>query len=503
MKCTTFDDRLEAYRAEDLAPAEQLEMEEHARGCPLCRGRMERAERLEAALRHGLRAVAEMGPGEQHAVRAGVLAGLGDPRARPWRRFRPVPLRLPSLSRVAAVGVSAAAIVVRAQAAIDEHAGLSGVLHWQSSLEGRVTGSDELLEYGFEMWFDFDDPRRYRLQQLFEGMVTGEMVRDGLDHLWTYSDDGPYSGGESNPTIEEIVLSPDEMRELARWHVPSPGREDLAHFADMLPDIRFVGESEMAGRRVYLLQGQLPALSSEFNEDGAPRPTKATVTLAVDAETYWLLGREEQLVSEERPRIRYRTERFELLPRDQVPEGAFAFSPPPGVPIRKMDGIDSVYRTPKLPSMSVDEAVALAHFALQLPTELPGDMEALPYVLADEALPEELEAGPDLIVIYRGAPGRQMLLVESPLPTGPALLAQPVRVGEREGWLESDLIDARQFTIHLADWGVPARYATPAHPAEEEAPTGRLPPGHVMLHAWGLSVDEAVAVLASLMPYVP
>lgn len=514
MNCTTFERNLEAFLAGDLTPADKIEMKEHAMICTPCQTRMDRANRLDAMLREGLLAAAAMTPAEQVALRESVLAGAQKSQLAFWSRPLSWPQWLPRPARVAAVlvlalalilGVSllsrngappipAAELIARAQAAMDEHAGLSGVLHWQTSLEQWGPWSDEVLGYGFEIWFDFDDPRRYRLRHEFEGVLVGDMVRDGIDHLWTYSDRAPFYEGESGPYVEEIVLSPDEMQELAAWHVPAAARDDLARFADMLPDVQVVGESEMAGRTVYLLQGKLLTLGTRFNRDGSPRPTETTVTLVVDAETYWLLGREERVEGEDQPRIVYRTQRFELLSPNQVPKDAFSFSPPADVPVRHLEGIDSIYRAPSLPSMPLEEAVAAAPFVLLLPGEFPDDLEALPYVLVEEGRPDGPVAEQDFFIIYQGEPGRQMLLAESLLPKGSGLSARLVEIGDRQGWLQSDLIDARQFTIHLPNWEMTEQGI---------APSDKPPPGYIMLHAWGLSVDEAVAVLESLVPYEP
>lgn len=508
MNCTTFDRNLEAFLAGDLIPADKIGMEQHETDCISCQTRLDRANRLAVLLHEGLVASAAITPTEQVTLRENVLARVQKPRPRSRLQWLLRPARVAAvlaLSIAIVVGlallgrsrmptVSAEEIVARAQAAMDEHAGLSGVLHWQTTLEQWGPWSDEVLDYGFEIWFDFGDPRRYRLRHEFEGVLVGDMVRDGIDHLWAYEDRSPFSEGESSPYVEEIVLSPDEMQELATWHVPASARAELARFADMLPDVRVVGESEMAGRTVYLLQGKLLTPGTRFNHDGSPRPTEVMVTLAVDAETYWLLGREEQVQGEDRPRIVYRTQHFELLTPGQVPEDAFVFSSPAGVPVRHLTGIDSIYRAPSLPSMSLEEAVAAAPFVLLLPSELPDDLEALPHVLVEGLHSGKPVDEQDFFVIYKGKPGRQMLLAQSLLPKGPGLSARLVEIGDRQGWLQSDLIDARQFTICLPNWEMPE---------QGSAPDAKLPPRHVMLHAWGLSVDEAIAVLESLVPYEP
>jgi hypothetical protein len=514
-KCTTFEQNLEAFLDGDLASADGIRMKKHKKDCISCQARLDRANRLDALLREGLVASAAMTPTEQVTLRQSVLARVQKPRSRSWPQWLPRPARVAAvlalalaliwgaalLSRNGAPSIPAAELIARAQAAMHEHTGLGGVLHWQTTLQQWGPWSDEVFDLGFEIWFDFDDPRRYRLRHEFEGVLIGDMVRDGIDHLWTYTNLAPFSEGESVPYVEEIMLSADEMQELAAWHVPAAARDELARFADMLPDVRVIDKSEMAGRPVYLLQGKLLTPETQFNRDGSPRPTEVIVTLAVDAETYWLLGREEQVPGEDRPRIIYRTQHFELSAPGQVPKDAFSFSPPAGASVRHLEGIDSIYRVPSLPSMPLEEAAAAAPFALLLPSALPDDLEALPYVLVDVGQPEKPVAEQDFIIIYQGKPGRQMLLVESALPKGSAFSARLVQIGDRQGWLESDLIDARQFTIYLSNWKLSELHAPLRSRPEGIAPGDRLPPGYVRLHAWGLSVDEAIAILESLMPY--
>lgn len=103
-----------------------------------------------------------------------------------------------------------------------------------------------------------------------------------------------YEGLKDTPYVDEIILTPEEMAELASWHVPSPFCDDLTPFADILPDVELVGETIVAGRRAYSLRGQLFGLGAT-RPDEIPHPVTSTVTLTVDAETYWLLGREEMM----------------------------------------------------------------------------------------------------------------------------------------------------------------------------------------------------------------
>ncbi len=508
MNCKTFEQRLEAYLAGDLAPAERTEMEKHQVTCTHCQGAAERATRLNGLLHDGLLAAAAMKPSEQVALRDSVLSRVAKTRPSFWRGWVP---RLAGLAAVLAVvivasltllgresvpTVSAAEIIARAQAAMDEHVGLSDVLHWKSSLEQWRSGADEMF-YEMEIWFDFDDPGRYRLRFECVGEFLIEEVRDGVDHSWKYLHNPPGQKGTSY--VDEIILSPEEMRQQASWYVPSPFRGDLTHFADILPDVEMIGETTMAGRQVYLLRGPLSVLGG-IDRDGIARSIVSTVTLFVDAETYWLLGREEVVEGEDRPRFIYRTERFELLPQDRVPDDTFTFTPPEGVKVRRLEGIDDFYREPRLPSLTLEEAADATPFTLLVPAALPDDLEPLPYVLLQEGPPDERFSYDEFILIYRGRPGRLMTLSEYMLPREPELAARLVEVGGRQGWLESNLIDSRRFVLYLPDWDVAEHYTEQGIPEE---PGDRLPPGGVVLQAWGLSVDEAIAVLESLEPYTP
>jgi hypothetical protein len=290
------------------------------------------------------------------------------------------------------------------------------------------------------------------------------------------------------------------MQELASWHIPSPFRDDLTRFADILPDVEVVGDTTVVGRRAYLLQGQLFGLGVS-GPDGIPHPVTSTVTLTIDAETYWLLGREEVVEGESRPRITYHTRRFELLPQDQVPGEAFTFTAPEGVEVRRLEGIDSVYREPHQPAMTLEETADFAPFVFLVPTALPDDLKPLSHVLLQEERQGE-RWDDTFMLIYQGRPGRQIVLSESVLPRGPAWAARLVGIGGRQGWLESDLIDSHLFSLYLPNWDVLEHY-TKTRSGIPEEPDERLPPGSVVLRVRGLSVDEAIAILESLEPYTP
>jgi len=514
MNCKTFENRLEAYLAGDLSPVGRTRMEQHQVACAHCQRLANRATRLDGLLRDGLIAAAAMTAGEQVALRESVLDKAQKKRARPWRAWAPrlaglgltlvtiIALAWASIGKDNVPAVSAAEIITRAQAAMDERAGLSGVLHWETHLEQWAPWAQ--ISYETEIWFDCDDPGRYSLSSERQGNVVGaqmssQMVRDGIDHLWVYRGQDYWTDA---PYVDEIILSPDEMQELASWHVPSPFRNDLTLFADMLPDVELVGETTVAGRPAHLLRGQLMAFETHSDQI-PPRLATSTVTLTVDAETFWLLGLEEMVEGEVRPRIVYRTQQFEVLSPEQTPGSAFAFTPPESVSVRRLTGMDSVYEEPRLPTMTLPEAAEAAPFILTIPTFWPQDLEPLPHLLVEE-IPTETPAMKKYQkyqLIYRGRPGRQMLLTEAAMPGGPGLTARPVDVGGRQGWIESDLIDSRKFTVYLPDWEIAEQYDTLEKWQAALDAGVKLTPGSVSVVAWGISVEEAVTVLESLEPY--
>ena len=513
MNCKAFEQQLEAYLAGDLVSTEQTEMEKHQTTCVHCQRLADRATRLDGLMHNGLTAVAAISPKEQAALRESVLGWVGKTQPSLWRQWAPrlaglaitlatlIVVGLILMGRKSVPTVSAAEIIARAQAAVDEHAGLSGVLHWETSIE--QWSPTQRVHYETEIWFDFDDPGRYRLNHGWRANIVGarlswQMVRDGIDHVWVYMEQNYW---EDTPYVEEVVLSAEEMQELALWHVPSPFREDLTRFAEMLPDVELVGETTTAGRKAHLLRGHGVAFEAGSDEV-PPRLVTSTVTLTVDAETFWLLGLEELVEGEARPRIVYRTEQFEILSQEQVAESAFMFTPPPDVQVRRLYGIESWYYEPHLPTITLKEAVEAAPFVFMLPTALPQDLEPLPFVLVQESLTDTPPMETYELVYQRG-PGRVVRLFQSAMPEGPGLAARPIEVGDRQGWLVSDLIDSRQFTIYLPDWEIARRYDT-LRKWQAALDSGvKLRPGGVSLKVWGFSAEEAIAVLESLEPYTP
>lgn len=147
MNCKAFEQQLEAYLAGDPVSTEQTEMEKHQATCVHCQRLADRATRLDGLLHNGLTAVAAISPKEQAALRESVLGWMGKTQPSIWRQWAPRLAGLAvTLATVIVVGlilmgrksvptVSAAEIIARAQAAVDEHAGLSGVLHWETSIE--------------------------------------------------------------------------------------------------------------------------------------------------------------------------------------------------------------------------------------------------------------------------------------------------------------------------------------------------------------------------------
>ncbi len=504
MDCKTFAQRLETYLARDLAPDERAEMENHQAACVHCREATERATRLNGLLHDSLSAAAVMTPQERVALREGVLGRANAPRPTFRRGWT---LRLAGLAAALAIVIaassilwgresvspaSAAEIIAHAQAAMDAH-GMDGVLHWETLVEQWSPWS-EIFYYEREIWFDFDDPGRYHSRSAVRGQSHGHMasfltVCDGVARMWIYGD---YVGEES---VDEVIFSSDEMRERALvYKVPFPFRNDLASFADILPDVELAGETTVAGRRAYLLKGQLFTYEQNSMRE-TPRPITSTVTLIVDAETYWVLGQEEMVEGEERARTIYRTLRFELLPQGQVSQDTFTFTPPEGVQIRRLEGMDAFYDQPRVPSLTLEEAAAATPFVFLIPTTVPDDLELLPRVLMHQTDPDRERPEIQYQLTYRGKGTWGMTISEFTWPRAPAGAARLVDVGGRQGWLEWDLFDS-SFAIYLPDWDMTVLRIP-------QDPDDRRPPGLVVLRAEGLTVEEAIAVLESLEPYVP
>jgi outer membrane lipoprotein-sorting protein len=382
--------------------------------------------------------------------------------------------------------VSAAEIVDRAWAAVEGQQGMSGVLHWEGEWSQRFPSGDQITRT-FEIWFDFDDPGRYRLTQRDpEGWVFNEMVRDGVDHMWQLSRTG---GGEAQgqAQVTEIILSPEEMRELGSWYVPSPFLDDLDRFTQVLDTVEKVAETEVAGRPAYVLQGRLYGFGRP-GEGKRIEPVTSTVQLIVDSETYWVLGRDERLPRVEAEQgvfagIVQRTRQFEILAPDQVPSDTFGFDPPPGAEVRTVEGIAGYY-APSPDAIGLEEAAALTSFTLVLPAELPEDLHTRPFF----RFTGPGQAG-TFGIVYLGDAGRQAFLLEyaQAQPLGRA--ARLVAIGEKQGWLVPDPIDGHKFSLYLID------------PEPTPGPDRRPWPGGVELQVWGLSLEEAAAMLASLEPY--
>lgn len=514
MDCKTFEQRLERYLIGELSLAEHAEMDKHKTTCIRCRASADRATQLHDLLRGGLVAAAAMTPQEQVALRTSVLSQVHKPRPTFRRGWM---LRLAGLTTVLAVviavglvlwdresvsTVSAAEIIAHAQIAMDEHT-MSGVLHWETIVEQWTPGSDEAFYHEREIWLDFDDPGRHRLRTAARSQSDGNvssslMVCDGVAHVWTYSN---YRGEES---VDDVTLSPEEMRERAlAYEVPFSFHDTLASFADILPDVELAGETTVAGRRAYLLKGQLFTYEQNsqlftYEQNSmreTPRPVTSTVTLIVDAKTYWLLGQEEVVEGEEHARTIYRTLRFELLPQDQVPQDTFTFTPPEGVKVRRLEGADAFYE-PRAPSLTLEEAAAAAPFVFLIPTTVPDDLELWPRVLTYQMNPDRESSDIQYDLRYRGNGTRWMTISEFARPLPPVRAARLVDVGGRQGWLERDLLLDSRFVIYLPDWDVSVQETPPD-------PDDKRPPGLVILWAHGLTVEEAIAVLESLELYAP
>lgn len=496
MDCETFCLYIDAHADETLSPHERAAFEAHRAACAGCQAAAEQARRLGDLLRAELPKLAAATPAEQATLREGVLSQFDRPR-----RLRAWALRLAGAGAVLALAllavltllpgdeqtVSAAEIVDRAWASVEGHQGMSGVLYWEAEWSTRFPSGERVITRTFEIYFDFDHPGRYRITQRDpDGRVFSDMVRDGADHMWQLSrtvlDDG-----RERVQVDEIILSPDEMKELASWYVPSPFLDDLDRFGEVLDNVELVGEIDVAGRSAYVLRGQLfgfgrPGQGSRID------PVTSTVQLVVDAETYWLLGRAERAptAGDEvavAAGFTQCTRRFEIFSPDQAPPDAFSFVAPPGAEVRTVQGIAGYY-APTPGAIGLDEAAALTSFSLVLPSELPDDLQPRPSFQYQ---------GPGLAgafgILYLGQAGRQAFLLEYEQARALGRAARLVEVGDKQGWLVTDPIDGRKFSLYLVE------------PQPAIGPDGRPWPQTIELQVWGLTLDEAVMMLASLEPY--
>jgi outer membrane lipoprotein-sorting protein len=513
MDCETFCQHIDAYADGALAPHERVAFEAHRATCADCQTATTQARRLDDLLRTALPALAAATPVEQATLRESVLGQLDVPApgdvAAGWRRYLSAwTLRLAGMGAVLALAllailtllpgdegaVSAAEIVGRAWASVEGRQGMSGVLHWEAEWSQRFPSGEQIITRTFEIYFDFDHPGRYRISQRDpSGLVFNEMVRDGADRMWQLSRTVSQDGHE-RVQVDEIILSSEEMRELASWYVPSPFLDDLDRFAEVLDNVELVREIEVAGRPAYVLRGQLfgfgwPVQGSRID------PVTSTVQLVVDAETYWLLGRAERVPltggqGAIAAGLTQRTRRFEILSPEQVPPEAFSLVPPPGAEVRTVEGIAGYY-APASDAIGLDEAAALTSFSLVLPSKLPHDLKARPSFR--HTCPSGQCQGPGRAgifgIVYLGQPGRQAFLLEYEQARLPGRAARLVAVGDQQGWLAPDPIDGRKFSLYLVE------------PEPDVGPDGRPWPRTVELQVWGLSLDEAVGMLASLEPY--
>ncbi len=508
MDCKSFALQIDAYADGALSWPERAAFEAHRASCADCRAAVERAQRLGDLLRAELPALAAVSSVEQATLRDSVLRQLDAPGGAlaAWRE-RARSLRLLQLAGTGAVlalalllaltflpgdeqTVSAAQIVDRAWDAVEGRQGMGGVLYWEAEWSQRLPFGEQIT-YTFEIVFDLDHPGRYRITHRDPaGRVYQDMVRDGEDHMWQLSRTVMNDGSE-RVQVDEIILSPDEMQELASWYVPSPFLDDLNRFTQVLDSVELLGQVDVAGRPAYVLRGQLfgfgwPGQGARID------PVTSTVRLVVDAETYWLLERVEKappVGGEGNVTVGFvqRTLRFEILSPEQAPPDAFEFTPPPGAEVRTVQGIAGYY-APADDAIGLDEAAALTSFSLVLPTNPPDDLQPRPsfhYTGTGQAH----ELAGVFGIVYLGRPGRQAFLIEyeQALPLGRA--ARLVMVGEKQGWLVPDPIDGHKFSLYLIE------------PQPETGPDGRPWPRSIELQVWGLSLDEAVEMLASLEPY--
>ena len=507
MNCDSFRQQIDAYADGMLSPSGRAAFELHRAACADCQQALDRVELLEALLKTELPFLAAATVAEQTDLRQSVLSELGMPpdrvrtspvasrqRPRTWMvRLTGAGLVL-ALALLAALTsltgnkqpVSAADIVERAWSAVEHHQGMSDVLYWEGEWSQRFPSGDQITRT-FEIWFNFDNPGRYRLTARDpDGRVFSEMVRDGVDHMWVLSRAVSDDGSE-RIQVDEIILSPEEMQGLGSWYVPSPFLDDLERLAEVLGTVEKVAEIEIAGRPAHVLRGQLFGFGQP-GEGNRIEPVTSTVQIVVDTETYWVLGRVEWLPGGEPEEeivagVVQRTRHFRILPAAQVPPGTFDFHPPRGAEVHSVAGVADYY-APSSDAIGLADAATLAGFTMLLPAQIPKDLQPRPF---------SRYQGTGRVgtfgIVYLGLPGRQAFLLEheQAWPLGRA--ARAVAVGKKPGWLVPDPIDGHRFSLYMVE------------PEPRFGSDGRPWPGMVELQVWGLSVEEAVAMLASLEPY--
>jgi hypothetical protein len=335
------------------------------------------------------------------------------------------------------------------------------------------------------LWFDFDNPVRYRIQYTFNDEVLwaeSRTIQDDTGYFWKYSVYPESSAVRTTLSIKEI-------QQLASWYNPALFRDELPQLAQTVSDIELVEETTVAGRQAHVLRGKILSLGTLGYEDTLEL-APSVVTVTVDAETYWLLGWEETVAGESRPRIIYRVDQFELLSQSEVPESTFALPPPEGAVFQEADGLEGLHGTLPYSPMSLEEVSEGARFTLLIPANPPEGI-AVPHYVSLRSLPHLL-GSQEFACIYRGSDGRWMALHEHTESFGPGFTARHLELDGREGWIRHDPIYADAFTIYLLHWDT-----TPG------AAGSKPMPGTIILEVKGYSVNEAKDVLDSLEPYQP
>jgi hypothetical protein len=245
--------------------------------------------------------------------------------------------------------------------------------------------------------------------------------------------------------------------------------------------------TEVAGRPAYVLRGQLFGLGRP-GEGNHIEPVTSTVQLVVDAKTFWVLGRTERVPragqqNEVVAGLVQHTRRFAILSPERVPANTFDFTPPPEAEVRTVQGIGE-YFAPTIGIVDLEDIVRLTRFVPVLPSNVPPDLEQRSVFHYQG--PNQASA---FGIVYWGRPGRQALLRQYENAEILEQAARAVAVGEKQGWLMPDPIYGHKFSLHLVE------------PGPDTGPRDQRWPGGVELDAWGLSLDEAVMMLASLEPY--
>lgn len=506
MDCAILAEKLDAYRMGMLSPAETAALESHLAHCPHCHIIAKRAVRLDNMLSETLPAIATMTPQEQRDLRDTVMRRIQKRRLphvhlQRWQWGAAIALLLIAIfvsinlwGYINVQQVSAESIISEAQLAMNVRSEFDGVLHWVMSIEQRSPYKEVWGKTQLEVWFDFSNPARHRIVQRRSPddrrnrEFVYETVENGVDRMWRYT----YDEDLYDPKTTEISLSPNEVDKRAETRVlQAPFMDDLARFAEVLPEIKVVGIERIARRKAFVLQADLFGAGVP-NAQGLLTPVTSTVKLWIDTETYWLLGREETVGHESTPRVQYITKVFEMLPRHSVSPDTFVFTPPDGSTVIYHEGLRSVHEVNQPPSLAWSEVDQLP-FTLYVPQHLPSGMALPSALMYDDNRYFGNQSDTCVWMALHDTNNRKMILTQMQQLHLPMLSARLVQIGEQQGWVTTELLTPHILTIWLLNW----RYEGKAQP-------NALPePGTIHLQTADYTLDEAIAILESLIPYTP